>query len=272
MWYENLGLCLNDCGEDIRERARCILAHLSMDVPRSWWEHALQTGSVPKVYTNILHDLHEELSKTYKSAESIGFGLLVAMAFADDNTDQQLPRFGTVYSKCSVEQYLAKAKEILAKRPELNRLGQAIEKRKTFLNQTHSERDKVKSEADKLTEMFERGDFDDSIEKELACEIRLTLSAEDRKFFDKEEGLTEDDIDFFKKLREGKKMSFDTSGMDNSSKSIEKLLSSIESSKGRSTGWPSCFNYNFDFNNSSCVITLEDKHSKQNFRKFDPWA
>ncbi len=138
MWYENLGLCLDDCGQDSGERVRCILAHLAMDVPRSWWEHALQTGSVPKFYTNILHDLHEELSKTYKSAESIGFGLLVAMAFADDNTDQQLPRFGTVYSKCSVEQYLAKAKEILAKRPELNRLGQAIEKRKTFLNQTHN--------------------------------------------------------------------------------------------------------------------------------------
>jgi len=204
LWYESLGLCLNDCGEDAGERARCILAHLSMDVPRSWWEHTLQTGSVPKSYANILHDLHEELSKTVEFSEGIGFGLLVALAFADDDTDQQKPRFGTVYWECSAEQYLVKAKEILAKRPELGRLGQAIEKRKKFLNQTHSERDKVKSEADKLTEMFERGDFDDSIEKELACEIRLTLSAEDRKFFDKEEGLTEEDIKSFENTHQTK--------------------------------------------------------------------
>jgi len=109
-------------------------------------------------------------------------------------------------------------------------LGQAIEKRKKYFKPIYKvagkdadsrdslkgkkEGDKVakkdvalkgKSEADKLTEMFERGDFDDLIEKELACEIRLTLSAEDRKFFDKEEGLTKEDIAFFKKLRESKK-------------------------------------------------------------------
>ena len=230
LWYESLGLCLDDCGEDAEERARCIFAHLSMDVPRSWWEHALQAGSVPKGYANILQDLHEELLKTAEFTEGIGFDLLVALAFADDDIDQQLPRYGTVYWECSVEQYLSKAKEVLAKRPELGLLGQAIEKRKKFFKPIYKmagkdadsrdslkgkkEGDKVatkdvvlkgKSEADKLTEMFERGDFDDLIEKELACEIRLTLSAEDRKFFDKEEGLTKDDIAFFKKLRESKK-------------------------------------------------------------------
>lgn len=225
LWYESLGLCLDDCGDDAEERARCILAHLSMDVPRSWWEHALQAGSIPKGYANILQDLHEELLKTSKFTEGIGFGLLVALAFADDDIDQQLPRYGTVYWECSVDQYLAKAKEILAKRPALGKLGQAIENRSIFLNQTHktvasvagshdslkgkkgnkvAKKDVVlkgKSEADKLTEMFERGDFDDLIEKELACEIRLTLSAEDRKFFDKEEGLTEEDIKYFESAK-----------------------------------------------------------------------
>lgn len=229
LWYESLGLCLDDCREDTEERARCILAHLSMDVPRSWWEHALQTGSVPESFTNILHDLHEELSKTSEFTEDIGFGLLVALAFADDDTDQQKPRFGTVYWECSVEQYLAKAKEILAKRPELGQLGQAIEKRNTFFEPTSKvagkgadSRDslkgkkegskmvkkdvafKSKSEADKLTEMFKRGDFDDLIDKELACEIRLTLSAEDRMFFDKESGLTEEDIKFFESTHQAK--------------------------------------------------------------------
>jgi len=84
------------------------------------------------------------LVKTEEFTEDIGFGLLVALAFADNDKDERLPRFGTVNSKCSVEQYVSKAKEILAKRPELGRLGQAIEKRKAFLNKTHSKRDKVK--------------------------------------------------------------------------------------------------------------------------------
>jgi len=144
LWYQSLSLCLDDCGEDAWKRARCILVHLSMGVPRSWWEHALQTGNVTKSYTNILQDLHEELVKTEEFTEDIGFGLLVALAFADNDKDERLPRFGTVNSKCSVEQYVSKAKEILAKRPELGRLGQAIEKRKAFLNKTHSKRDKVK--------------------------------------------------------------------------------------------------------------------------------
>ena len=117
---------------------------------------------------------------------------------------------------------MAKAKEILANRPELGLLGQAIEKRKKYFKPIYKvagkdadshdslkgkkEGDKAakkdvtfkgKSKADKLTKMFERGDFDDLIEKELACEIRLTLTAEDRKFFDKAEGLTKEDIMFF---------------------------------------------------------------------------
>ncbi len=203
LWYESLGLCLDDYGEDTKERTKCIFAHLSMDVPRSWWEHALQTGNVPASYVHILQDLHEELLKTFKSTEDIGFGLLVALAFIDDDTDQQKPKFGTVDSECSIEQYLAKAKAKLAKRPELGLLGQVIDK-----------------------------------------QIK----------------------------KRGQNMSFDKLKIDNSSKSIDKILSSIESSKGRSTGWPNCFDYNFDFNNNSCVISLKDKHSKQNFRKFDPWA
>ena len=143
LWYQSLSLCLDDCGEDAWKRARCILVHLSMGVPCSWWEHALQAGNVPKSYAYIINGLHEELSNTLES-EDIGFGLLVAMAFADNDIDKYLPRFGTVNSNCSVEQNMSKVKEILAKRPELGRLGQAIEKRKAFLNKTHSKRDKVK--------------------------------------------------------------------------------------------------------------------------------
>lgn len=41
LWHESLGLCLYDCEEDAEQRAKCILEHLSMDVPRFWWERAL---------------------------------------------------------------------------------------------------------------------------------------------------------------------------------------------------------------------------------------
>ena len=41
LWYESLGLCLYDCEEDAEQRAKCILEHLSMDVPRFWRERAL---------------------------------------------------------------------------------------------------------------------------------------------------------------------------------------------------------------------------------------
>jgi len=41
LWYESLGQSLYDCEEDAEQRAKCILEHLSMDVPRFWRERAL---------------------------------------------------------------------------------------------------------------------------------------------------------------------------------------------------------------------------------------
>ncbi len=53
LWYESLGLCLNDCEEDDAEaRAECILTHLSMEVPQAWWEQSLKTGRVRKAYVD----------------------------------------------------------------------------------------------------------------------------------------------------------------------------------------------------------------------------
>ena len=46
LWYDSLGMALYDCGDNASEKAKYILAYLSMPVPRSWWEKALQTGDV----------------------------------------------------------------------------------------------------------------------------------------------------------------------------------------------------------------------------------
>jgi hypothetical protein len=129
LWYESLGLCLYDCGENLEERAKCILAHLSMPVPRSWWEHALKTGSVQSTHASLLHDLQMELSKLADLREQLSSGLLVALAFMDDRAPGvPSDRFGDVNSQHTLNDYLTKAKEILAERPELTQLAILINK------------------------------------------------------------------------------------------------------------------------------------------------
>lgn len=133
LWLQSLDLCLYDSGEDSEERAKCILAHLSMKVPRSWWEHALQTGSIPDSYIHILYDLQKELMKITALPELPEFGLLVALGFIDEHIEDQELLFGTVYSQYSIEEYLSKAKGILNKRNDLCILGKMIDKNLKFL-------------------------------------------------------------------------------------------------------------------------------------------
>jgi len=71
LWYESLGLSLYDCGENLEQRARCILEHLSMDVPRSWWERALEEKTVTESHVDLLHDLYKELRKAPGMADWI---------------------------------------------------------------------------------------------------------------------------------------------------------------------------------------------------------
>jgi len=129
LWSESLYLHLNNCGDDPEKTTKCILAHLSMTVPRSWWEHALQTRSVPESYVRILQELREELLEVPAFAERVGFALLVALAFADDNIKKREPKFGAVHSQSSIEEYLSRAKKILTKRQDLSELGKMIEKK-----------------------------------------------------------------------------------------------------------------------------------------------
>ena len=63
LWYESLSLELYDWDDNPVKKAKCILAYLSMPVPRSWWENALKTGRIDSVLATLLIDLQRELSK-----------------------------------------------------------------------------------------------------------------------------------------------------------------------------------------------------------------
>lgn len=129
LWNESLSLGLYDCSDNPVEKARCILAHLSMLVPRTWWEHALKTGRVQSSLAALLFDLQMELSKSLYLHEQLGPDLLVALAFIDDDESRNLPgNFGDIASRHTPERYFAMAKKVLAKRPELAQVGSLIEK------------------------------------------------------------------------------------------------------------------------------------------------
>ena len=128
LWYDSLGMALYDCGDNAAEKAKCILAYLSMPVPRSWWEQALQTGDV-RNWTSVLRDLQLELSKSIDLPEQSSASLLVALAFIDDDEPQKSSgRFENIASNYSPDEYFARAKTVLEKRPELARVGDLIEK------------------------------------------------------------------------------------------------------------------------------------------------
>jgi hypothetical protein len=124
LWFESLSLCLDDCGENSEEIAKCIFAHLSMSVPRQWWEYAMQTGHISNSYVQILGDVYQDLQKCPVLTGRVTFSLLVALAFMDDETNE--PKFGTVHSQYPLQEYVARGNKILAERPELIRLGELI--------------------------------------------------------------------------------------------------------------------------------------------------
>lgn len=130
LWYQSLSYSLYGCGENQKERARCILSYLSMPVPRSWWENALRNGYVGDTCASLLYNLRVELSDILNNlrVEEVSSGLLVALAFVgvDDTTESGL---ATMNSQTNVEDYLFKAKEVLAKRPDLDQIGALIDEK-----------------------------------------------------------------------------------------------------------------------------------------------
>jgi hypothetical protein len=116
LWFESFALALYDCGDNQIERAKCILSYFSMDIPRSWWERSLITGHIDQTQISIVRGFLGELSSlgVVVSAE-----LLIALSFAKSDLDVKNGR-------TTIEHRIAKAKKVLAKRPELTRLGMLI--------------------------------------------------------------------------------------------------------------------------------------------------
>jgi hypothetical protein len=126
LWLESLSLCLYDSGDDLESKTKCILSHLSMDIPRSWWEKALEINNIQDSHACILNDLQKELLNIPRLDGKINSGMLVALAFADKKGMK--PKYGSDDSPYSIEEYLNEAKKILIDRPELGDLGRLIDK------------------------------------------------------------------------------------------------------------------------------------------------
>jgi hypothetical protein len=125
LWLQSLSFCLHDFGDDPELKAKCILSHLSMDIPRLWWEQALETKDIQNSHAGILNDLKKELLETPELIGKIDSGMLVALSFADKEGEEA--RFGNEDSPHTIQEYLDKAKKILTERPELCELGRLID-------------------------------------------------------------------------------------------------------------------------------------------------
>jgi hypothetical protein len=125
LWYESLAMGIYDCGENKQARAKCILSHLSMPVPRSWWEDALKTGRVNETHASVLRESLAALSSAVGPGEDLNCGLLMALAFVEEPFNESDSNI--LNEKTKVEGYLIEARKLLEERPELARLGRLID-------------------------------------------------------------------------------------------------------------------------------------------------
>ena len=125
LWYESLMGCLQGCGHDVEKKATCIVTYLSMPVPRSWWEQAMESGTLSDNYISILSNSLAELSQVARLKGQLSYGLLIALAFTNDNAKEW--SFGKDAGRDgSMDEILSKAKQVLIERPELMRLANLI--------------------------------------------------------------------------------------------------------------------------------------------------
>jgi hypothetical protein len=125
LWYESLAMGMYDCGGNKQARARCILSHLSLPVPRSWWERALKTGQIDKTHASVLRESLAALSSAVWPGEDLNCGLLVALAFLEEPFNES--GSSATNRPTTVEGYLIEARKVLAERPDLARLGRLID-------------------------------------------------------------------------------------------------------------------------------------------------
>jgi hypothetical protein len=113
LWHESLSLELYDWDDNPVKKAKCILAYLSMPVPRSWWENTLKTGRIDSGLATLLIDLQRELSKYIDFSEKLSPSLLVALAFIDDDEPgKSSGRFEDTASGYTPEDYFESAKKV----------------------------------------------------------------------------------------------------------------------------------------------------------------
>jgi hypothetical protein len=94
-----------------------------MPVPRSWWERALKTGQVDQTHASVLRECLAALANAVDF--DLNYGLLVALAFVEEPLNE--PGSNTPNRPTTVEGYLIEARNVLAERPDLARLGRLID-------------------------------------------------------------------------------------------------------------------------------------------------
>ena len=100
LWFQSLSDCFDDCKSQ-DDRVLCIVQHLSMPVPRAWWESCMADEKRIPDYAPVLNDLFNEIVQNEKFAW-LDRSLLVALAFIDDTKSDQ-PEFGSVYNRHSLD-------------------------------------------------------------------------------------------------------------------------------------------------------------------------
>lgn len=135
LWLQSLYFSL---GEEAEKNVRIIFAFLAMPIPQTWWQYALQNNIVSHdSYIECLMNLRNIVLKLPGMSDKVSFSVLVALAFIDDTLTNEEPKYSKVRSGYSIDEYLAKANQILRERPDIVSLGEVIEKRAELLQKDY---------------------------------------------------------------------------------------------------------------------------------------
>ena len=115
LWYESLGTCYYDANDET-EKIQEILRHLSMPVPKAWWQACLENSKKISDFSNILLDICGDIISL---PNWNNYGLFVALAFSELETITPF--------KYSIEQYLHCAETVLKNQPEIKKLGRKVD-------------------------------------------------------------------------------------------------------------------------------------------------
>ena len=85
----------------------------------------MESGTLSDNYISILSDSLAELSQVARLKGQLSYGLLIALAFTNDNA-QEWSSGKDAGRDDSMDEILSKAKQVLIERPELMRLANQI--------------------------------------------------------------------------------------------------------------------------------------------------